>query len=56
MVIFTFTALDDVRGFLEGGYSTLGNAEGDLSHLVIQQSLSYIFSKVHIGLRLKIIS
>nr|KAG5711808.1 hypothetical protein BaRGS_023572 [Batillaria attramentaria] len=25
--------LDDVRGFLEGGFSTLGNSDGDLSHL-----------------------
>ena len=27
-------ALDDVGGFLEGGYQTLGNSEGDLSALV----------------------
>ncbi|KAK7504005.1 hypothetical protein BaRGS_00004737 [Batillaria attramentaria] len=26
-------SLDDVRGFLEGGFSTLGNSDGDLSHL-----------------------
>ncbi|KAL8562315.1 hypothetical protein ACOMHN_037271 [Nucella lapillus] len=30
----TFSAtLDDVRGYLEGGYGTLGNLEGDLSSL-----------------------
>jgi len=30
----SYVDLDDVRGFLVGGFAALGNRDGDLSHVV----------------------
>jgi len=34
MYFFILIALDDIRGFIDGGYSLLLNNGGDLSNLV----------------------
>ena len=40
--VFLFAALDDVRGFINDGYATLKNKEGDIAHLVYIKRVCYV--------------